>query len=162
MAIHVEFSRASAPTSRYYHRCMNAFVAGLKGAQIIATQLLGLGRLNELALALAVREGLPASTIETFATRSRLSRDEIMRTLDLANDKHVGRLSECQSDRLVRLAETLALAADVLGDLSAGVAWLRRAHVELGNRAPLELLSNEQGGIAARKILMRAVHGIPV
>lgn len=37
MAIHVEFSRASAPTSRYYHRCMdwlNAFVAGfLKGAR---------------------------------------------------------------------------------------------------------------------------------
>lgn len=116
--------------------------------KMTAALLLGVEHRSELDLALAVREGLPAGTIEAFAERSGLTREEIARVLDLANGSLPGdKLSEGQSDRLVRLAEVLSQAADVLGDLKSGVAWLRRAHIELGDRAPLELLSNEQGGL---------------
>lgn len=128
-----------------------------------AALLLGVEHRSELDLALAVREGLPAGTIETFSERSGLTREEIARVLNPANGSPLGAtLSEGQSDRLVRLADVLSQAADVLGDLKSGAEWLRKAHIELGDRAPLELLSNEQGGITAGKILMRAAHGIPV
>lgn len=129
-----------------------------------AALLLGVEHRSELDLALAVREGLPAGTIETLSERSGLTREEIARVLNPANGSLPGDtlLSEWQSDRLVRLADVLSQAADVLGDLKSGAEWLRKPHLELGDRAPLELLGNEQGGITARKILMRAAHGIPV
>ncbi len=70
------------------------------------------------------------------------------------------RLRPEPSDRVFRVAATLALAQDVLEDRDRAVSWLREPNRELHGERPLDLLDTEVGAREVERVLMRLEHGI--
>jgi len=60
-----------------------------------------------------------------------------------------------ESDRLVRLTRTQALAEDVFLDAQKANTWLREPLSELDGNAPLELAQTEAGGRVVEQILAK-------
>lgn len=119
----------------------------------------------DIALANAVREGLPIAALDRLIASGVVGEDEIeagfipRRTLYARRQK--GTLSREQSDMVVRLARTQALADDVFGDRRKSHSWLRRPNGALEGQAPLSLLDTEEGGRLVEAVLGRIAHGIP-
>ena len=66
-----------------------------------------------------------------------------------------------QEGDLIRLADAMDLAADVLGSREAGARWMLTPHQELAYKAPVVMMGDDHGWLAVRSILRRARHGIP-
>jgi putative toxin-antitoxin system antitoxin component (TIGR02293 family) len=119
----------------------------------------------DIALANAVREGLPIAALDRLIASGVVGEDEIeagfipRRTLYARRQK--GTLSREQSDMVVRLARTQALADDVFGDRRKSHSWLRRPNGALDGQPPLSLLDTEEGGRLVEAVLGRIAHGIP-
>ena len=117
------------------------------------------------AFAAAVRGGLPYTALASLARGSGVSSDAIVETLripvrTLARRRSAGVLSPEESDRLSRLARTIALAMAVLGDRERASAWLSAPNRALGGAAPLTLLDTDIGVTQVEEILQRIQHGI--
>ena len=65
-----------------------------------------------------------------------------------------------ESDRVVRLARTMALAEQVFADRIKALAWLRGAKRQFQGRVPLELLSSEAGARLVEEALYQIDEGI--
>jgi putative toxin-antitoxin system antitoxin component (TIGR02293 family) len=65
-----------------------------------------------------------------------------------------------ESDRVVRLARTMALAEQVFGDRAKALSWLRGPKRLFQGRAPLELLSSEAGARLVEEALYQIDDGI--
>lgn len=117
-----------------------------------------------LTLASAVRDGLPLAALDRLIADGVLAEREVethfipRRTLYARRQK--GSLSREQSDLVVRLARTQAMADDVLGSRAEAHAWLREANGALGGQTPLLLLDTEEGGRAVEAVLGRIAHGV--
>jgi putative toxin-antitoxin system antitoxin component (TIGR02293 family) len=71
-----------------------------------------------------------------------------------------GRLSAEETGRLVRIASLWALARKVWGDDAAARAFLRRPHMLLDGRTPLDIaLGSELGARMAEDVLGRLANG---
>ena len=137
-------------------------------ADMVARVLGGIGRGRaasmEVALATAVRAGLPIAALDRLITTGVVDEDEIearfipRRTLYARRQK--GTLSREQSDLIVRLARTQAIADEVFGDRRKSHAWLRRPNGALDGEPPLSLLDTEEGGRLVEAVLGRIAHGI--
>jgi putative toxin-antitoxin system antitoxin component (TIGR02293 family) len=137
-------------------------------AAAVARVLGGLGRgkalATDLALADAVRGGLPVSTLDRLIADEVVSEQEVeahfvpRRTLYARRQK--GTLSREQSDLVVRLARIQAMADDVFGDRRKSHGWLRDQNGALAGQTPLSLLDTEEGGRLVEAVLGRIAHGI--
>lgn len=137
-------------------------------AAAVAEVLGGIGRrrsaVTELALADAVRDGLPFSALARLIAAGVVSEREIeqhfipRRTLFARRQK--GTLSREQSDLAVRLARIQAIADEVFGTRQEAHAWVREPNGALAGQPPLALLDTEEGGRLVEAVLGRIAHGI--
>lgn len=122
----------------------------------------GIGR--DLALARAVRHGLPVAALDRLIADGVIDDREVeayfipRRTLYAR--RHKATLSREQSDVVVRLARIQALADEVFGSRQDAHAWLREPNGALGGQPPLTLLDTEEGGRLVEAVLGRIAHGI--
>lgn len=113
----------------------------------------------------AVRSGLPYSALEALQRALDLSVKELSTVLGIpertiARRKDEQQLTAAESDRLYRVARTLAHAASVLGTHEKGRLWLKRANRALGDEAPLTLLDTDVGARQVEEVLLRISYGI--
>ena len=113
----------------------------------------------------AVRNGLPYSSLEALQTALELSLKELSAILGIpertiARRKDEQHLTAAESDRLYRVARTLAHAASVLGTTEKARLWLKRPNRALGEEAPLTLLDTDLGARQVEETLFRIVYGI--
>jgi putative toxin-antitoxin system antitoxin component (TIGR02293 family) len=137
-------------------------------AAAVAEVLGGLGRrkgsVTDLALADAVRDGLPVSALDRLIANGLVTEREVeahfipRRTLYARRQK--GTLSREQSDLVVRLARIQAMADEIFGDRQKVHRWLRKPNGALGSQVPLTLLDTEEGGRVVEAVLGRIAHRI--
>jgi len=122
------------------------------------------GANRDLALARAVREGLPYAALERLIADGIVDDREVetyfIARRTLYARRHKATLSREQSDIVVRLARIQAIADDVFGRRDDAHAWLREANGALGGQPPLALLDTEEGGRLVEAVLGRIAHGI--
>jgi len=114
----------------------------------------------------AVREGLPVHTVESLAGCLHVTSATMQRWLSLSKQTYArrrkqGRLSALESDRVVRYAELLHRAVELLGDIDAAAHWLNTPAVALDGEAPLDHAMTEIGARDVLRLIGRLEHGIP-
>lgn len=119
--------------------------------------------LSDFDLINAIHEGLPIRAVDYIFKKKILSKDEFFkfvtsqRTFDRRRPST--KLSEEESDKLVRILRILAFARQVLGDLEAG-NWLRSPNPLLKNKMPIDLLDSDAGAQLVESLIGRIAHGI--
>ena len=115
----------------------------------------------------AVRSGLPFSVFERVrgvvgASDGLLARVLATSERTLHRRRAQGRLTSEESDRLLLLAETVALAVQALDDLDRARLWLASPHALLGGEAPLEHMDTVAGIEEVKTMLHHVDHSMPV
>lgn len=128
-------------------------------------RVLQMARFNPFNCVSAIRRGFPSKTLDAFATNVGASNCELAAMLGLsvrtlAGRRRMERLSPAESERLLRLAKTVARSEDVFGDLSNGLAWLKSSNISLGGVTPISLTDTEIGAELVADVLGRIEHGI--
>ena len=131
----------------------------LGGQQVFGVQAAGIDLIDE------VERGLPRRAYEAVSEALALTPTEQDRLLQVslrtrARWKRRGRLDPATSDRLVRLARILALAATVLESRENAVAWLREPSDGLGGRSPLAAIASDPGAEKVSNMLYQMEHGV--
>jgi putative toxin-antitoxin system antitoxin component (TIGR02293 family) len=137
---------------------LEAIVSKLGGQAAIGRRLDNAEQLRD-----GIREGLPQPVVEELMRSAHLTLKELSASLDLSARslqwRREGRLARYESDRIYRLARTLALAKHYIGSDKRAVRWLRRPNRALGGAAPLDALDTELGARAVENILGRIAYG---
>lgn len=111
-----------------------------------------------------VRQGLPIQAVDALVARGYLTLAEldhiVMPRKTLYHRRKLGRLTAGQSDRLLRVARSLALAEETFANRDKAHAWLRRPTRPLAGERPLDLLDTEEGARVVEQLLGRIAHGI--
>jgi putative toxin-antitoxin system antitoxin component (TIGR02293 family) len=120
---------------------------------------------SRLDLVPLVREGLPYMALEAIGAHLHLSVEATAKSLGLsprtlARRKETGLLDAVESERVVRLAEVAARAADVFGSDESARAWLDEPNRALGGARPFAMLDTDMGAEAVRDVLGRIEHGV--
>jgi putative toxin-antitoxin system antitoxin component (TIGR02293 family) len=123
----------------------------------------GAASLDELRL--AVRHGLPFTSLEALAAQLELPLQRLATLLGVpprtgARRKQAQQLTPQESDRLYRIARLLAQAVEVLGSLAQARAWLKSPNRALGGEVPLDLLDTEIGARQVDEVLIRLNFGM--
>jgi len=137
--------------------------------QVVAVEaLLGIesfGPASRLTLARSVEAGLPVAALEQFTAniaphdarfKYRLVPEATLRR----RIRSTGRLSTDESDRLVRLAKVFSFGLEIYGSPEKVREFLRRPHVMLEGRTPLDLaLATSPGTDLIINLLGRVAYG---
>lgn len=112
-----------------------------------------------------VRNGLPFSALESIWRRTALPQREVVAVLGipertLARRKAEGQFTAAESDRLYRLARSVAQAEAVLGDVEKARRWLTTPNRALGGEVPLTLLDTDPGSRQVEDVLERIAYGV--
>ena len=114
----------------------------------------------------SIKSGLPVASALAFKEALHLTNAELADLLGV-NARTVlrwipgkSKLDVASGDRLVRTARLFALAAEVLEDDEAAIAWLRSPQEVLGGAVPLEIASTDVGTRAVEALLGRMEHGV--
>ena len=109
----------------------------------------------------ATREGLPAGTaVELAGILGEGSPGQLTGTLGDVLLHDSGRLTPQESDAVVRIAQALAKAIDVLGDKRKGAHWLATPNRALGGESPISLLDTSAGTHEVEALLDRIEYGV--
>jgi putative toxin-antitoxin system antitoxin component (TIGR02293 family) len=138
---------------------LHAIVEELGGEQVLGRHFRTPADLQN-----AIRDGFPQTVVEEIMHATGISLKELATILDLSprslqRRRQKGRLARFESDRLYRLARTIALAKQYLGDSEIALRWLRRPNRALGGKVPLEFIDTELGARAVENILGRIAYG---
>jgi len=138
---------------------LRAVVSELGGERVLGRALASDGDMRE-----AIREGFPPAVVESLMRASGLTLKEVAGALDLSprslqRRRRSGRLARFESDRLYRLARTMAIAGDYLGDAERARRWLKRPNRALGGLAPVAAIDTELGARQVENILGRIAYG---
>lgn len=113
-----------------------------------------------------VGEGLPAAVIQRLEKSLHLTATESSRILAVSPSSRKRlklaprrRLDVTASDRAVRLASTIAEAADVFGDKEKAIGWFKTRSLALGGVSPLDLMTSDPGAQLVRDELDRIRYG---
>lgn len=136
-------------------------VAGLLGGRLGVDGVIE----SDFDLLQAVLEGLPVSAVDAIVHAGAVTADEASRLIIHADDLSerragVQRLSQDESDRLIRVARVIASATEAFGDAEKAGRWLRSPNRGLGGLVPMELLSTETGAALVHDALHKIEHGI--
>jgi putative toxin-antitoxin system antitoxin component (TIGR02293 family) len=112
-----------------------------------------------------LRAGLQMEAFHGLQSALHLSAGELAGVIGLpprtlARRKKQGRLSPEESERLVRVARLLEVAAEVLGNIDDASRWMKERRPALGGRTPLERAETEVGAREVEDLLGRVAHGV--
>ena len=121
---------------------------------------------NPPARAAKARAGLPVTSARWLRDTGGVQRDDFYRLISRDEMARAGkrverRLSPNASERVIRIALVFGLATEALGAQDRGAMFMRRPHMLLHDRRPVDQLDTETGARAVATILMRLMHGIP-
>ncbi|MGE0625363.1 MAG: antitoxin Xre/MbcA/ParS toxin-binding domain-containing protein [Pseudomonadales bacterium] len=124
-------------------------------------------KLGEKVTVRTIRQGLTVQKVDLLSERLRVSKADALRLIGLPRQtfnrrKAAGRLTAEESDRVVRYAELIARAIDLMGDEAAAATWLSTPAPSLGNDTPLDHATTELGAREVLQLIGRLEHGIPV
>jgi len=127
-------------------------------------EYLGIRPLSDFNLAEIVESGLPLDSLILLREKG-LSATELAEIVisprTLKHRKARGeRLSQEETDRVVRVARIVVFAANVFGNVEKALLWLRSPDDRLANRTPLSLLQTESGGRLVETMLWQLDEGI--
>lgn len=116
----------------------------------------------------AIDSGLPTSSLVTLLNSRvgpRKRREIVLDSLSISERtlerrKSSGRLSRAESDRMFRLVNLWALAADVLGGPEDVGEWMSTPKLALDNETPIDFARNEAGARGVEDILKRIEFGV--
>ncbi|MEA5417442.1 type II RES/Xre toxin-antitoxin system antitoxin [Synechococcus sp. BA-132 BA5] len=113
----------------------------------------------------AVRKGLPFSAFEALSRHLAISQQQVTAVLGIpprtiARRKASQSLTPQESDRLYRVAKTIAQTVEVLGSIDKARVWLKSPNRALGGEVPLDLLDTEIGAHQVEDVLLRLNYGI--
>lgn len=131
---------------------------------LLLTNYLGLAAQSEFQVAELVEKGLPLESIpllkEKGLTFTEISEVVISpRTLKHRKARSE-RLSNEETDRVVRVARIVSLAEQVFKNHEKGLAWLRTPDERMQGRTPLSLLHTESGGRVVENLLWQIDDGV--
>ena len=112
-----------------------------------------------------VRDGLPFSTLENLVGVLGVAQREVANIIGipattLSRRKRSGRLTQLESDRLMRIARLVEMAHRMMqGDGAAARRWMIAPHELLGGASPLAHASTEIGGREVEQLIGRLRHG---
>ncbi len=114
----------------------------------------------------AVRAGLPYTALEHVRDHLNASDDLLARALGvsartLKRRRETGTLTTDESDRLVILAEIVALARKALDGAEPAREWLRTPHSMLGGDSPLDHMDTVTGMEEVKTMLYHIEYGLP-
>jgi putative toxin-antitoxin system antitoxin component (TIGR02293 family) len=114
----------------------------------------------------AIREGLPAESLNWLKERLDLTAEELAGLVHvsrrtMSRRKKEGRLKPDESERVLRLIRLYERAAEVLGGPEEATEWLREKNFALGEETPLEFADTEPGARRVERLLGQIEHGIP-
>ena len=114
----------------------------------------------------AVRAGLPYAALEHVRDHLDASDDLLARALGvstrtLKRRRETGTLTTDESDRLVLLAEIVALARQALDSAEFARGWLRAPHSMLGGESPLDHVDTVTGMQEIKTMLHHIEYGMP-
>lgn len=114
----------------------------------------------------SVRAGLPVAALEHVRDYLDASDDLLARALGisartLSRRRDTGTLTTDESDRLVLLAEIVALARQALDSAEAAREWLRTPHAMLGGESPLDHMDTAVGMQEVETMLHHIEYGMP-
>jgi putative toxin-antitoxin system antitoxin component (TIGR02293 family) len=115
----------------------------------------------------AVRAGLTYAALDRVREYLDVSDDLLARMLGvsprtLRRRRGAGTLTTDESDRLVLLAEIIALAQRAFDRSETARAWLRTPHSLLGGESPLDHMDTVTGMQEVKTMLDHIEHGLPV
>ena len=123
-------------------------------------RVLGITLHSNLDLVHATRQGLPARSAVELAEIIGAAPERLTGTLANVMLRGTGRLTPPESDAIVRIAQALAKAIDVLGDRQKAAHWLISPNRALGGETPLNLLDTSAGAHEVETILDRIEYGV--
>lgn len=114
----------------------------------------------------AVRAGLPYTALEHVREHLETSDDLLAQALGisartLSRRRESGTLTTNESDRLILLAEIVALARQALDSGTAAREWLRTPHSMLGGESPLDHMDTVTGMEEVKTMLYHVEYGMP-
>lgn len=112
-----------------------------------------------------VREGLPISELDELQQSLGQPLAKVTPLLGLSKStlhrrRANGKLAPEESDRVIRYARLLGMAANVMESLEAGRRWLSTPQVALGGEIPLEFAETEVGAREVEALLGRLDSGV--
>lgn len=111
-----------------------------------------------------VRRGLPYNAFRCVASELTLSFKDVQTTLQLSSRslhrRKAARLSQVESERIMRLARIAARARHVLGGRATALDWLTTPNRSLGGEPPLQLLDTDLGAERVLEVLGRIEFGV--
>lgn len=122
--------------------------------------------LSNARLVEIVEAGLPVTAAEWLRRRTQMSTKQFGQiippsTLRSKRKNANNRLSTEQSDRVMRVAEIYAHAADVFGGHEPAKQWMQRTNPRMPDgRTPEEMLATSYGARYVDDILVQVEHGI--
>src|SRR5262245_23086249 len=144
---------------------IHRLVQVLGGRQFLGPLGLDTARLDEQALIVGIRSGLPFEALEAITSRFSLGATELIRILrlpqrTLARRKKTRILTADESDRLMRVARIAALAEETLGNSAKAGRWLHEPNPALGSIPPIAWLDTDLGAKEVEELLIRIGHGV--
>jgi putative toxin-antitoxin system antitoxin component (TIGR02293 family) len=125
---------------------------------------IGMEPQSALGLDAVVEQGLPVDS-PALLKHKGLTFSEIAEIVisprTLKHRKARGeRLSEEETDRMVRVARTVLLAENVFGDPAKSLLWLRTPDERIGGRKPLSMLRTDAGARVVESMLWQIDEGV--
>jgi putative toxin-antitoxin system antitoxin component (TIGR02293 family) len=138
-----------------------AITAVLGGRQTLKRKVESDAELTRLT-----REGLPVNALTSLAREFSIDRKALSHAVGIS-DRTLSRrlagshrLSVEESDRVVRMARVLALAAETFGTKEKAALWLQSPNSVLEDQTPFSLLDTDAGVRSVETILGRIAWGI--
>lgn len=114
----------------------------------------------------AVSGGLPKAALRKTAQRVFDKSSEVnsmmYTVVPEATYKRRTRLTPAESERTERLARVIAMAEHVLNGAGSAQKWLRKSHLELNGKSPIQAAMTEIGARQVEGILDAIFYGLPV
>jgi putative toxin-antitoxin system antitoxin component (TIGR02293 family) len=120
---------------------------------------------SDFDLASLVQEQVPVDAAQAVLDAGLLTPEELhalvipRRTLTKRRST-TGRLTTEESDHLVRVVRTLALAVECFQNTEKAANWLRRPNRALGAARPIDLLATDSGTRLVEDVLGRINYGV--
>lgn len=113
----------------------------------------------------SLKAGLPVNELDDLRTNLDMPMEKLLPILGISKAtlhrrKTTGKLDAAESDRVVRFARLLGIAASVMESIENGRRWLTSPQVGLGGSVPLEYAQTEIGAREVEDLLGRIEYGV--
>jgi putative toxin-antitoxin system antitoxin component (TIGR02293 family) len=112
-----------------------------------------------------IQKGLPFSDLKVLQDSIDMPFEQLAAKLSISRStlqrrKAAGRLSQDESDKVIRFARLLEHATNVFGDVDKARAWLKHPQYGLGGAIPLDYAETEIGAREVDNLLGRIDYGV--